>query len=337
MATFHIKVSVGRTISPKHSGIGAVLVTVITGTTYNAVQSGITSGTSTHYQIVGAIGDNDYWMVTGPSTVFAGISISHPFYSYVSSVQGISASTVATFTLTLGPRNVSAYMPKKYMYALQNSVLNPRNLGQMMENSDYQTTVTDRHYVTAIYCNNNYDRLKCYYSNDAELYSNKLCTGRNVGWNPSIAPVGSIYTYDPSIPAESYYPPWTVYFRTSSLVINNSTNRTLYVDFRLWVKQVGSTNRVVVGNVVDHIGPGSNSYNISYVATDWPDIGEFGFELANLKEDGEDTTNSLRVTLEANGGSNSISYYGPCVRTLSYPYYNSSTVVISSVALDFYT
>lgn len=338
MAIYHIKVNVGRTVSPKHSGRGAVLVTVVTGTTYGAVDSGITSATTIQHQIVGSLGENDFWISTGPSTMFAAVSIAHPFYVYTTSTQGISASTVATYSLTLGPKagGANVYMPKKYMYALDNSVLTPRNLSSMMANSNYQTSVTDRHYVTAEYCNNNYGRIRCFSAYDTLLWSDKLCTGVNVSWFPGMESVGSIYDYDPSTPSDTVYPPWTVYFRTSSLVINNSTNRTLFVDFRLWVKEYGSTNRITVGSVADHIGPGSNSYNISYVATDWPNIGEFGFELATLQENGEDTTNSLRVTMEAGGESNSISYYGPCVRTLSYASYNSAYVSISSVALDFY-
>ena len=338
MAVFHIKVNVGQTVLPKRTGRGAVLVTVITGTTYGAVASGITSATTIQHQILGSLGENDFWISTGPSTMFAAVSIAHPFYAYTTSTQGISASTVATYSLTLGPAPCGAnvYMPKKYMYALENSVLNPRNLSSMMVNSSYQTSETDPHYVTAAFCNDNYGRLQCYATNDDILYSDKLCTGVNVSWFAGMESVGPIYNYDPSTPSESVYPPWTVYFRTSSLVVNNSTTRTLYIDFRLWVKQTGTTTRIEVGSVKDYIGPGSNSYGISYISTDWTDIGEFGFELVSLKENGEETSQSLRVTMESNGESNSISYYGPCVRTLSYTAYNSSIVRISSVALDFY-
>ncbi len=337
MAIFHIKVNVGRTVSPKHSGRGAVLVTVVTGTTYGAVASGITSATTIQHQILGSLGENDFWISTGPSTMFAAVSVAHPFYTYTTSTQGISASTVATYSLTLGPKpgGANVYMPKKYMYALDNSVLTPRNLSSMMANSDYQISVTDRHYVTAEFCNNNYGRIRCYSAYDTLLWSDKLCTGVNVSWFPGMESVGSIYDYDPSTPSQNYYPPWTVYFRTSSLVINNSTNRILYVVFRLWVKPSNSNDRIVVGDVGDHIAPGSNSYNISYVATDWPDIKEFGFELVTLQENGVDTTNSFRVTMEANGESNATSYYGPCVRSLNYASYNSSYVHINSVALDF--
>ena len=340
MAIFHIKVNVGQTVLPKRTGIGAVLVTVVTGTTAGAVASGITSATTIQYQIVGSLGENDFWISTGPSTMFAAVSIAHPFYAYTTSIQGISASTVATYSLTLGPKTgtggANVYMPQKYMYALENSVLTPRNLSSMMPNSSYQTSNTDPHYVTAEFCNENYGRIQCYETNNDLLYSDKLCTGVNVSWFPGMDSVGSIYDYDPSTPSESVYPPWTVYFRTSSLVVNNSTTRTLYIDFRLWVKQTGTTTRIEVGSVRDYIGPGSNSYNISYISTDWTDIGEFGFELVSLKENGNDATQSLRVTMEANGDSNSISYYGPCVRTLSRTAYNSSHVSISSVVLDFY-
>ena len=338
MAIYHIKVNVGRTVSPKHSGRGAVLVTVVTGTTYGAVASGITSATTIQHQIVGSLGENDFWISTGPYTMFAAVSIAHPFYAYTTSTQGISASTVATYSLMLGPKagGANVYMPKKYMYALDNSVLTPRNLSSMMANSDYQTSVTDRHYVTAEYCNDTYGRIRCFSAYDTLLWSDKLCTGVNVSWFPGMESVGSIYDYDPSTPSETVYPPWTVYFRTSSLVINNSTTRTLYVDFRLWVKEVGTTTRIEVGSVKDYIGPGSNSYSISYISKDWTNIGEFGFELVSLKENGGETTQTLRVTMVSNEESNSISYYGPCVRTLSYASYNSSYVNINSVALDFY-
>lgn len=144
MAIFHIKVNVGRTVSPKHSGRGAVLVTVVTGTTYGAVASGITSATTIQHQILGSLGENDFWISTGPSTMFAAVSIAHPFYVYTTSTQGISASTVATYSLTLGPKTDGAnvYMPIKYMYALDKIGVNPAQLvvndgKQFLSNIEY--------------------------------------------------------------------------------------------------------------------------------------------------------------------------------------------------------
>lgn len=132
MAIFHIKVNVGGTQRPKRTGIGAVLVTVVTGTTYGAVASGITSATTIQHQILGSLGENDFWISTGPTTMFAAVSIAHPFYAYTTSTQGISASTVATYSLTLGPKTGTGgayvYMPKKYMYALEKIGVNPAQL-----------------------------------------------------------------------------------------------------------------------------------------------------------------------------------------------------------------
>ncbi len=340
MAVIHFKVEVycpSSDYAPQYQDDGCVLITVMTGTTQSAVASAITSGTSIHYQITGKYGSNDFWISTGPNSIYAGVSCAKLGYQYYTQVKQISTASTTTFSLTLTPSAACRrYVRGTFINAINTYSTTPNSLRLYMTSFTASTSGSILKLISAESANTNYNKLFVADGN-GEDSSKRLVCGRRINWN--VSTTGSIYKTDPG----GQITDLRLTFSPDSFTVANNSAKDLRFNFTLFINgssmQSGATT---VGNFASEINAGgSNSDTIQYVAKNWtPTSTSWGIKFGNLTDTStyQETYCSYVITLITNVGNFTFNYYSGNHEGIINPALPSSgTVVVSSIAIEFTT
>ena len=339
MAVIHFKVEVYCPSSdyvPQYQDDGCVLITVMTGTTQSAVTTAITSGTSIHYQTTAKYGSNDFWISTGPNSVYAGVSCAKPGYQYYSQVKEISTASTVTFSLTLTPTyTCKRYMRGTFINAISTYGTTPNSLRLYMISFSASTSGSNLKLISAESANTNYSKFLIA-DGSGEDSSSRLVCGRRVNWN--ISTTGAIYKTDPGEQVTDL----RLSFTPASFTVANNSSKNLRFNFSLFIN--GSTTQssgvATVGTFASEINSGgSNTDTIQYVAKNWtPTSTSWGITFRQLTDTStyQETYNSYTITLITNVGNFTFNYYsGNHEGAISPSLPSSGTVIVSAISIEF--